>query len=195
MCLDTCPKNCDGNTCKRESGNCLVCKKDWFGDSCTCKGPCGEDGCNDAGICKTCVHGRYGELCIQTCAPSCAQCDRESGECKVCVPGKFGALCSKTCQPNCKDSTCDKTTGLCVECAPGKFDEMCDKNCSLNCHDAFSCSRDGHCHNGCKLGYQPPVCAEPLRQIGMQMMVIVTVLVIGFLFMVVIVVICICYVR
>lgn len=82
-----------------------------------------------------------------------------------------------------------------MECAPGKFDEMCDKNCSLNCHDAFSCSRDGHCHNGCKLGYQPPVCAEPLRQIGMQKMVIVTVLVIGFVFVMVIVVICICYVR
>lgn len=54
---------------------------------------------------------------------------------------------------------------------------------------------DGHCHNGCKLGYQPPVCAEPLRQIGMQKMVIVTVLVIGFVFVMVIVVICICYVR
>lgn len=63
MCLDICLKNCDGNICKRESGNCLVCKKDWFGDFCICKGLCGEDGCNDIGICRICVYGWYGKFC------------------------------------------------------------------------------------------------------------------------------------
>ena len=178
-CNLRCYKNCDG-TCEQYTGTCNGCQENrYFGPNCTrdcenCKG------CNQTGYCLSCKEEFYGDHCNISCPVTCGpeqlanhnstECGRYDGRCKACRPGFFNYNCTEKCGDECyrgKGHICQISDGACVECKPGYYGSHCQKKCSLNCAkyddrselSGLCLQQNGACEWGCVHGWYGASCS------------------------------------
>ncbi|XP_052762508.1 multiple epidermal growth factor-like domains protein 10 isoform X2 [Mya arenaria] len=159
-----CPPNCTCNT----SNNCIGCKSNYFGPSCSlscssCKDIiCPVDRIN-AVKCDECADGKYGNLCNERCSDNCLnnRCDQDSGACTCENEYKFqnGTCVRSICPANC--STCTSSDN-CTSCVDEYYHgDTCEHECS-NCRSGTTCGKsDGYCQDECADGFSGYYCSTP----------------------------------
>ncbi|XP_052267907.1 multiple epidermal growth factor-like domains protein 6 [Dreissena polymorpha] len=153
-----CPQGSYGSFC---SMTCPNCKSGCNQNTGVC-----DDGCKD---------GWYGQTCNQQCRSECASCERNSGECVTCIAGRWGLNCQQSCSAFCQMTVeqgvnmlyCDKTTGACRQgvCQVGYWRADCTQACHTHCLTDNNGNRvceilDGRCTFGCKDTFYGTVCNE-----------------------------------
>ena len=174
--------NCDRGYC---FGNgCIKCETGYYLRETEChECPIYCTECSGPSDCTTCVPGRYGSMCENTCRHTCVDC-LDFSDCIDCIPGQYGPYCQFYCPLGCINILCHKETGQCTKgcrhgyyqsgeecyqcpehctrcsddsyctgCVPGYFGAYCQIECPFSCKSNLCDKELGYCVEGCDVGY------------------------------------------